>query len=83
MVIKNCYRLQRDLFNQVIADFITIFAPGMEPLNRQFYGPSMRNFYIGRFTELNVKQALTAQQLHPILSEYDWGDYHLFAIYSY
>ena len=37
-VIKNCYRLQRDLFNQVIADFITIFAPGMEHMNPQFYG---------------------------------------------
>lgn len=37
---------------------------------------------IGRFTELNVKQALAAQQLRPILTEYDWGDYHLYALYS-
>jgi DNA-binding transcriptional LysR family regulator len=37
---------------------------------------------IGRFTELNAMQALASQQLRPILQEYDWGDYHLFAIYS-
>jgi LysR family transcriptional activator of dmlA len=37
---------------------------------------------IGRFTELNVRQALTAKQLQPILSDYDWGNYHLYALYS-
>lgn len=28
-VIKNCYQLQRNLFNEVIAAFINYFAPGM------------------------------------------------------
>lgn len=37
-VIKNCYRLQRDLFNEVIAAFITTFAPGMNHMNPQFCG---------------------------------------------
>lgn len=36
---------------------------------------------IGKFTQLNVKTALQ-QQLQPVLSEYDWGAYHLYAIYS-
>jgi LysR family transcriptional activator of dmlA len=36
---------------------------------------------IGKFTELNVKKALQQQQLCPILKEYDWGNYHLYAIY--
>lgn len=37
---------------------------------------------IARFTELNVKDALQKNQLRPILSQYTWGFYHLFAIYS-
>lgn len=37
---------------------------------------------IGKFTDLNAKTALQQQQLKPILTEYDWGDYHLYAIYS-
>jgi hypothetical protein len=36
-VIKNCYRLQRDLFNQVIETFIKEFAPGLNHMNPQFY----------------------------------------------
>ena len=35
-VISNCYRLQRDLFNEVIASFITGFMPTMQHLNPQF-----------------------------------------------
>jgi len=35
-VIKNCYQLQRNLFNEVIAAFITTFAPGMVHMNPQF-----------------------------------------------
>lgn len=36
---------------------------------------------IGKFTELNVKHALQQQQLCPVLTQYDWGNYHLYAIY--
>jgi hypothetical protein len=35
-VIKNCYQLQRDLFNEVIAAFIGVFAPSMAHMNPQF-----------------------------------------------
>jgi len=35
-VISNCYRLQRDLFNEVIASFIAGFMPTMQHLNPQF-----------------------------------------------
>ena len=38
-------------------------------------------FGIGRFTELNARQALQKNQIRPILQQYDWGTYHLFAIY--
>jgi LysR family transcriptional activator of dmlA len=37
---------------------------------------------IGKFTDLNVRSALQQHQLKSILSEYDWGDYHIYAIYS-
>ncbi|MFZ2315504.1 MAG: LysR family transcriptional regulator [Gammaproteobacteria bacterium] len=36
---------------------------------------------IGRFTELNVKTELEQQKLRPILTQYDWGSYHLYAVY--
>jgi len=36
---------------------------------------------IGKFTQLHAKQALKQQQLQPLLSKYDWGSYHLYAIY--
>jgi len=35
-VIRNCYHLQRDLFNEVIANFIRAFTPSLEHLNPQF-----------------------------------------------
>ena len=35
-VISNCYKLRRDLFNEVIASFIGSFAPGMEHMNSKF-----------------------------------------------
>lgn len=35
-VIRNCYHLQRDLFNEVIANFIRVFTPRLEHLNPQF-----------------------------------------------
>lgn len=35
-IISNCYRLQRDLFNDVIASFIAGFMPTMQHLNTQF-----------------------------------------------
>jgi len=37
-VIKNCYQLQRNLFNEVITAFITTFAPTMNHMNPQFFG---------------------------------------------
>lgn len=38
-------------------------------------------FGIGRFTELNARNAIQQKQIRPILEQYDWGTYHLFAIY--
>jgi hypothetical protein len=38
-VIRNCYRLRRELFNEVIAVFIRTFMPTMEHLNPQFRPP--------------------------------------------
>lgn len=38
-------------------------------------------FGIGRFTELNARNATQQKQIRPILEQYDWGTYHLFAIY--
>lgn len=35
-LIDNCYRLRRDLFNDVIAAFIADFMPGKDSLNPQF-----------------------------------------------
>lgn len=35
-LISNCYRLQRDLFNQAIASFIAGFMPSMAHVNPQF-----------------------------------------------
>ncbi|RDI39062.1 LysR family transcriptional regulator [Aquicella lusitana] len=40
-------------------------------------------FGIGKFTELNVKHALQQQQLQPVLENYEWGHYHLYAIYPH
>lgn len=37
-LIQNCYRLRRDLFNEVIASFIQSFSLGLERLNPQFHG---------------------------------------------
>lgn len=36
---------------------------------------------IGKFTELNAKSALQQKQLCPVLTQSDWGSYHLYAIY--
>lgn len=38
-------------------------------------------FGIGRFTELNARYAMQQKLVRPILEQYDWGTYHLFAIY--
>ncbi len=38
-VIRNCYRLQRALFNEVIATFIQALTPNLEYLNPQFQPP--------------------------------------------
>lgn len=35
-IIINCYQLQRDLFNQVIAEFIKSFMPSMEHMNSHY-----------------------------------------------
>lgn len=36
-VLKNCYQVQRNLFNGVVAEFVHSFMPGKEHLNPQFY----------------------------------------------
>ncbi len=36
-VIMNCYQLQRELFNEVIVNFIKAFIPNMEHMNPQFF----------------------------------------------
>ncbi len=38
-VIRNCYRLKRELFNPIIAAFIQTFIPNLEHLNPQFQPP--------------------------------------------
>jgi LysR family transcriptional activator of dmlA len=38
---------------------------------------------IGKFTELNVKNAVQKQQLCAVMKKYDWGEYHLHAIYPH
>lgn len=38
-------------------------------------------FGISRFTQLNARNATQQKQIRPILEQYDWGAYHLFAIY--
>jgi hypothetical protein len=35
-LISNCYRLQRNLFNDVIASFIRFIIPSMKNLNSRF-----------------------------------------------
>lgn len=37
---------------------------------------------IAKFTDLNAKDALEKKQLLPILKPYNWGYYHLYAVYS-
>ncbi len=36
-VLKNCYQLQRNLFNGVVAEFVRAFMPGKEHLEPQFH----------------------------------------------
>ena len=38
-LIRNCYRLKRELFNEIIAAFIQTFTPNLEHLNPQFQPP--------------------------------------------
>jgi len=38
-VIRNCYRLKRELFNEIIAASIQTFTPNLEHLNPQFQLP--------------------------------------------
>lgn len=35
-IISNCYKLRRELFNEIIASFIAAFAQGKEHLNPKF-----------------------------------------------
>lgn len=37
-LISNCYRLRRDLFNQVIASFISTMSPSMDHMNAKYSG---------------------------------------------
>ena len=36
-VLKNCYQVQRNLFNGVVVEFVRTFLPGKEHLNPQFH----------------------------------------------
>ena len=38
---------------------------------------------IGKFTDLNVKNALQKKQVTPILRQYNWGCYNLYALYAH
>lgn len=37
---------------------------------------------IAKFTELFVKQQIQGQQLRPILKQYDWGGFNIYAVYA-
>jgi Transposase DDE domain len=37
-IISNCYKLRRELFNEMISSFIEVFAQGKEHLNPKFSG---------------------------------------------
>lgn len=41
----------------------------------------LSGFGIGRFTRLNAQNAIQQKQISPVLEQYNWGVYHLFAIY--
>ncbi|WP_238584372.1 LysR family transcriptional regulator [Legionella gratiana] len=43
----------------------------------------INGYGIGKFTDLNVRIALQQQQLQPILTKYNFGFYHLYAIYPH
>jgi LysR family transcriptional regulator, transcriptional activator for dmlA len=38
---------------------------------------------IGKFTELNAQHAVKHGLLRPVLKQYCWGQYHLFAVYAH
>lgn len=42
----------------------------------------LSGYGIGKFTEIVVKDALKKQELLPILQKYQWGQHHLYAVYS-
>ena len=37
-IISNCYKLRRELFNEIISSFIEVFAQGKDHLNPKFSG---------------------------------------------
>lgn len=41
----------------------------------------IHGYGIGKFTELNARNAVQQHQLKPIMTAYDWGTYHLYAVY--
>jgi DNA-binding transcriptional LysR family regulator len=38
---------------------------------------------IGKFTELNARSALLDKKIRPILRQYNWGEYYLYAVYPH
>lgn len=42
----------------------------------------LHGYGIGRFTDFNVKKVLNNGQLKAILTQYNWGEYYLYALYS-
>lgn len=43
----------------------------------------INGYGVGKFTDFNARIALQQQQLQPILTKYDFGFYHLYAIYPH
>lgn len=41
----------------------------------------LEGYGIGRFTQLSVRDELANKKLVPVLPEYNWGEYHLYALY--
>lgn len=42
----------------------------------------IKGFGIGKFTRYTTKHAMQNQQLVPIMENYDWGQHHLYGVYS-
>lgn len=83
------YSFQHRLQEEVNWPYIENELPGEFPFEPTFNANDIESCInacisglgIGRFTELNARNAIQQKQICPILDQYDWGTYHLFAIY--